>query len=254
MRLIHTWETEKYRYRAFVTTRDNERPNAGNVGLHVDDDPELVVSNREHFFQKVDLKLSDSVWAEQVHGTAIQEVNRADRGKGAFRYDEAIPATDGLVTDCEDVSLALVFADCVPLFFCAKDHGVIGIAHAGWKGTVGNIVSVMLESFKSKGIERDEVDMFVGPAIAFEDYEVDKRVLDAIEAVSPTAYEQSVFNESNGRALVSLQTVNEVLAKGHHTNVSQSNLTTGADAPFFSYREGEAKRRFAAVLVKEKKS
>ncbi|WP_251138868.1 laccase domain-containing protein [Exiguobacterium sp. s142] len=142
MQLIHTWETEAYRYLAYVTTRTDGH-NEGNVGLHVGDDAELVIANRERFFTEANLSLIDSVWADQVHGTRVATVDEADKGKGAYRYDEAIQATDGLVTTATDLPLALVFADCVPLFFCAKDHGIIGMAHAGWKGTVGNIVSSM---------------------------------------------------------------------------------------------------------------
>jgi YfiH family protein len=180
-------------------------------------------------------------------------VDSADKGKGAFRYDEAISQTDGLITKEEALPLALVFADCVPLFFCAKDHGVIGVAHAGWKGTVGNIVTSMIQAFEDQGIDATEVDMLVGPAIAGNEYEVDRLVLDAVQSVSPTAYQKAVRQESGDHALLSLQAVNEVLANEHDASVMQSNLSTGANTPFFSYRDGETKRRFAAVIVKERK-
>lgn len=252
MQLLHTWETETNRYHAYVTTRTDGH-NAGNVGLHVGDDRERVVENRRSFFQQADLSLEDSVWADQVHGTTVQVVDSSDKGKGACRYEEAIPETDGLLTTENGLPLALVFADCVPLFFCAKKHGVIGVAHAGWKGTVGNIVQSMINAFADRGIDSTEVEMLVGPAISGDDYEVDGRVLQAVRAVSPIAYERSVRDESLDHAHLSLQTVNEVLAHEHDVSVMQSNLMTGADAPFFSYRGGETKRRFAAVIVKEQK-
>lgn len=253
MRLLHTWETDTYRYQAYVTTRTDGH-NEGNVGLHVGDDAEQVVANREYFFDAAGLVLADSVWADQVHQTNVEVVGDADRGKGAYRYEETIPATDGLVTTVDALPLALVFADCVPLFFCAKDHGVIGIAHAGWKGTVRNIVSSMTEAFASLGVPRHDIEMFVGPAITAEHYEVDRRVLDAVEAVSPAAYASSVRDERAGHARLSLQQVNETLAVERNIEVTQSNLSTVSDQTFFSYRNGDVKRRFAAVLVKEKKS
>lgn len=253
MQLIHTWETETYRYLAYVTTR-MQGHNEGNVGLHVGDDVERVIANREHFFTEANLLLADSVWADQVHGTRVAIVEESDSGKGAYQYDEAIPATDGLVTTAIDVPLALVFADCVPLFFCAKDHGIIGMAHAGWKGTVGNIVSSMVDTFARLGVPEQDIEMYVGPAIAAEHYEVDRRVLDAVNAVSSEAYAISVHNESASHANLSLQRVNETLAVERNMDVTQSNLSTGSDRDFFSYRDGDALRRFAAVLVKEKKS
>lgn len=252
MQLIHTWETETYRYLAYVTTRTDGH-NEGNVGLHVGDDAEFVTANRERFFREANLSLADSVWADQVHGTHVVIVDESDKGKGAYRYDEAIQATDGLVTTATDLPLALVFADCVPLFFCAKHHGIIGMAHAGWKGTVGNIVSSMADAFAELGVPEQDVEMYVGPAITAEHYEVDRRVLDAVEGVSLAAYEASVSDERAGHAHLSLQQVNETLAAERNIEVTQSNLSTVTDQSFFSYRNGDAKRRFAAILVKEKK-
>lgn len=252
MRLLHTWETETMRFHAYVTTRTDWH-NEGNVGLHVGDDPTRVVANRERFFKAAGLVLNDSVWADQVHQTNVEIVGDTDRGKGAHRYEETIPATDGLITTVDSLPLALVFADCVPLFFCAKDHGVIGVAHAGWKGTVGNIVSEMTDAFATLGVPAEAIEMLVGPAITAEHYEVDRRVLDAVKAVSPTAYDVSVSAERAGHAYLSLQQVNETLGIERNIEVIQSNLSTVDDRAFFSYRNGDAKRRFAAVLVKEKK-
>ncbi|STO08543.1 peptidoglycan editing factor PgeF [Exiguobacterium aurantiacum] len=254
MRLIHTWETETERYSAYVTTRTDWH-NEGNVGLHVGDEQSAVVDNRNRFFTESGLNLADSVWADQVHGKRVALVDESDRGKGAFDYAEAIQATDGLVTRAENVPLALVFADCVPLFFCAKAHGVVGVAHAGWKGTVGNIVGAMADAFAELGVPEEDIDMFVGPAITSEHYEVDRRVLDAVKHVSEAAYAGAVMNErEDGHAELSLQHVNETLAAERNMDVTQSNLSTVTDRTYFSYRNGDASRRFAAVLVKEKKS
>lgn len=92
MQLLHTWETETNRYHAYATTRTDGH-NAGNVGLHVGDEIDRVVENRQQFFQQAGLSLEDSVWADQVHGTTIQVVDSSDKGKGAFRYEEAMPMT-----------------------------------------------------------------------------------------------------------------------------------------------------------------
>ena len=86
MRLLHTWETETDRYRAYVTTRTDGH-NEGNVGLHVGDDADQVVANRKQFFEAAGLDLADSVWADQVHQTNVEVVGDADRGRGAYRHD-----------------------------------------------------------------------------------------------------------------------------------------------------------------------
>lgn len=253
MKPLYTWETNEFRYKAFVTTR-RDAHNEGNVGLHVGDDAEAVIANREAFFKEETLPFERSVWAEQVHGTHVHEVTEADIGKGAYAYRDAIPETDGLTTTVSDVPLALVFADCVPLLFCAPESGVIGVAHAGWKGTVGDIVGQMTEMFAAKGVAPEAIDMIIGPAITQSHYEVDRRVLDAVAQVSPEAYESAVEREQEGHALLSLQAVNAWLASSRHVNVIESNLCTVThQSEFFSYRNGDEKRRFAAVIVKERK-
>ena len=77
------------------------------------------------------------VGAEQTHDIVIKKITKADRGKGSDSYEHSFKGTDGFYTNEEGILLTLCFADCVPLFFIAPETKMIGVAHAGWKGTVG---------------------------------------------------------------------------------------------------------------------
>lgn len=111
-----------------------------NMGLHVGDDPSLVVENRKRFFDALGADSRTLINCSQVHGTHIEIVGKEDCGRGALSLDTAIPDTDGLITNEANVPITMNYADCTPLFFY-DPKGVIALSHGGWRGTAGNIVA-----------------------------------------------------------------------------------------------------------------
>lgn len=154
----------------------------GNMGLHVGDDPGTVVKNRRVFLEGLSSTLEDSVWVRQVHGTRILPVSDAHRGNGAFRYDEAMEACDGMITNVPGVMLMAVFADCTPIFLADPVTRSVGLLHAGWKGTLRDIagsgVLAMKEAFGSRP---EDILAAIGPRIGAECYEVGEEVLTELE-------------------------------------------------------------------------
>lgn len=112
------------------------------MGLHVGDDPSLVVENRKRFFDALGADSRTLINCSQVHGTHIEIVGKEDCGRGALSLDTAIPDTDGLITNEANVPITMNYADCTPLFsmiegrhcpfpwrmardsgkYCRKDH------------------------------------------------------------------------------------------------------------------------------------
>ncbi|SIS37911.1 peptidoglycan editing factor PgeF [Salimicrobium flavidum] len=152
-----------------------------NLGLHIGDDPSLVLKNREAVAKEVGVPLSNWVFAEQVHGTEIQVVSTTERGSGAKELHTAIEGADGLICKDEDILLACFYADCVPLYFMDKSTGWIGIAHAGWKGSVNGLAGKMVRKLISEGARKDSLEMVIGPCISREKYEVDDCVAHQIQ-------------------------------------------------------------------------
>ena len=80
-------------------------------------------------------------------------------GGGAFSQDSALQDTDGLITDQTNVLLASFYADCVPLLFIEPQRKIIAMAHAGWRGTLGQIDANMVKQFhKLYQVEPKEIE------------------------------------------------------------------------------------------------
>lgn len=217
-----------------------------NVGLHVHDDEKKVVQNRKTIAKKLSFPLSKWVCADQVHDTRVQKVTEKDRGSGTTNYQTAIPETDGLYTNHENILLSLFFADCVPIYFFAPNHHMIGLVHAGWKGTVKNMVGEIVEKWtKNEGILAKDIYVAIGPSIGACCYKVDIRVIKEVERLfnaSASKYYQEV---EQGQFLLNLQEINKdiCLLKGiPNQNIVQSHYCTSCQADyFFSHRRDKGK-------------
>ena len=150
-----------------------------NLALHVQDDPGKVMSNRRRFADVLGLKLTNITTCAQVHGSKVVVVKEDLVGKGAQTYADTIQDTDALVTILPEVPLLLFYADCTPVLLADPETGAIGLAHAGWKGTVAQIakktVAAMVAEF---GCRPEKLLGAIGPAIGACCYEVDDFVRD----------------------------------------------------------------------------
>ncbi|WP_040948451.1 peptidoglycan editing factor PgeF [Gorillibacterium massiliense] len=155
-----------------------------NCGLHVADDPDSVVANRRRVAEEIGIPLEGWVFGEQVHGKRVAVITAQDAGRGAFNRSSALPEADAFITREPRLVLAALFADCVPLFFADPVTGVIGLAHAGWKGTAlaiaAETVAAMVNHF---GVQPENLLAAIGPSIGSCCYEVDNRVIDEIDRV-----------------------------------------------------------------------
>ncbi|MDD3029474.1 MAG: peptidoglycan editing factor PgeF [Alphaproteobacteria bacterium] len=103
----------------------------------------------------------------QVHSPTVVYVSEP------WSFREA-PAADGMVTDRPGLVLGIMTADCAPVLLADAEAGVIGAAHAGWRGALGGILGNVLEAMEKRGARRKNIVAALGPCIAQESYEVDK--------------------------------------------------------------------------------
>lgn len=151
--------------------------NSLNLGLHVDDIAEDVLNNRDLVGEQGYGPASEWVFPQQVHGTDVAVVTRADAGAGATPDDAAIPGVDAVVTSDPNVTLGVLAADCVPLLFFDPVGRVIAAAHSGWRGTVGHIAAHVVETMKATfGTDAADLRVAMGPSIRACCYEVDAKV------------------------------------------------------------------------------
>lgn len=152
--------------------------NAKNAALHVGDDPDVVLRNRRTVAQQLGWDFAAWTCAEQVHGNEVYVVTREDAGRGRLNRSTAVADKDALITNEPDILLVMFFADCVPLYFYDPVTGSMGLAHAGWKGTVAEIAVKTVEKMTAVyGVKPENLYAAIGPSIGSCCYEVDDAVL-----------------------------------------------------------------------------
>ncbi|WP_456271613.1 peptidoglycan editing factor PgeF [Bacillus sp. AK031] len=216
-----------------------------NMGLHVNDEPEAVKKNRAILSETIDFPLDNWVCAEQTHGDNIQWVTKKDGGKGALDYSKSISGTDGLITGDPDLLLTMCYADCVPIYFIHPGRRLIGLAHAGWKGTVLNIAGRMVDEFTSQGVRAEEIKVAIGPSICRNCYQVDDRVIDKVKKLLEDCNEKPYNLKYEGQYELDLKQTNyqTLLNSGVPSgNISVSELCTACESTeFFSHRRDQGK-------------
>ncbi len=142
-----------------------------NLGAHVGDDPAAVTENRRRAVATLGLAGNRGVFAEQVHGTHVSVVDDTHAGAGITGPE--IAASDALVTDSPGLALAMMVADCVPGVLLDPDAGVLGVFHAGWKGTVHGVAAETVGAMAALGAEPERIVGALGPHITVDRYQVD---------------------------------------------------------------------------------
>ncbi|MGE0776385.1 MAG: peptidoglycan editing factor PgeF [Sphingomonadaceae bacterium] len=137
-----------------------------NVGLGSGDDRAAIIENRR---RAVDAVLPGAALAtlHQVHSPDAIVVT-------APFPDDARPHADALVTDRPGVLLGILTADCAPILLADADAGVVGAAHAGWKGAIGGVTDAVIAQMETLGARRDRIAAAIGPCIARASYEIDE--------------------------------------------------------------------------------
>jgi YfiH family protein len=137
-----------------------------NCGYGSGDRPDNVRENRRRAAAEFGLGEGDLQTLHQIHSTEVLTV--ADE-----RWTSpGAPRADALVTDRPGVVLGVLAADCAPVLFADGSAGVIGAAHAGWKGALGGVVDTTIAAMEKLGARRERVHAAVGPCIGRDSYEV----------------------------------------------------------------------------------
>lgn len=148
-----------------------------NVGLGSEDDAAAINENRR---RAVDAVASGRalVTLHQVHSAEAVAVT-------APFPDAERPRADAMVTDRPGLLLGILTADCVPVLFADGRAGVVGAAHAGWKGALGGVTDATVAAMERLGADRGRIVAAIGPCIARSSYEVDAGFLDRFVAADP---------------------------------------------------------------------
>ena len=136
-----------------------------NVGLGSDDSREAIRENRRRAVEAV---------APGARLATVHQVHSGDALVVTEPWpDDARPHADAMTTDRAGLVLGILTADCAPVLLADADAGVIGAAHAGWRGAFTGVIESVVAAMESLGADRGRIAAAVGPAIARRSYEVD---------------------------------------------------------------------------------
>jgi YfiH family protein len=144
-----------------------------NCGQGSSDQSEIVEINRGRVADAMAVAADDLVTVHQVHSAQVVQVDAALPQR---------PKADAMVTATPGLALGILTADCQPVLFADHSAGVIGAAHAGWRGALDGVLEATLEAMEALGAQRADTLAVIGPTISQRAYEVGPEFLDAFMA------------------------------------------------------------------------
>lgn len=201
-----------------------------NVGLGSGDDPERIRENRRRAVGAV-LPGGRLVTVHQVHSGDCLAV-------AAPWPDGDRPKADAMATDRPGLVLGILTADCAPVLLADREAGVVGAAHAGWKGALGGIVEATVAEMERLGADRARIAAAVGPCIARRSYEVDDNFYSRFVAIDGDFERFFTLGERPGRHRFDLEgfVLARLAAAGLGRIEALGEDTYSQPERFFSYR------------------
>lgn len=141
-----------------------------NCGRGSSDIAEVVEINRARVAHAMGVEPEALISVHQVHSADVVRVQAGGH--------HGVERADGMVTDQPGLALAVLTADCQPVLFADAEAGVIGAAHAGWRGALDGVLEAVLDRMEDLGAERDRIAAVIGPTISQRAYEVGPEFLD----------------------------------------------------------------------------
>jgi YfiH family protein len=210
-----------------------------NLGDHVGDDPKTVLLNRALLQEFLP---SEPIWLKQVHGAKVSVPSS--------RLDQA----DAIVTSQVNEVLAIMTADCLPVFFANDSGSVIGAAHAGWRGLCNGVLENTVKEMQIlSGVDSAKgILAYLGPAIGPQAYEVGEDVLEAFQEAGISFPDESfvAISSKPGKYLANLY----LLARSRLESIGLQQIyggnycTVTQAEQFFSYRRDGVTGRLASLI------
>ncbi|MFK7942467.1 MAG: peptidoglycan editing factor PgeF [Paracoccaceae bacterium] len=217
-----------------------------NGGQGSKDTAEAVVENRRRIKEHLAADALVSVY--QVHSPDAVRVD------GPWNDDK--PDADAMVTDRPGIALGILTADCTPVLFADRTAGVVGAAHAGWKGALGGVLETTLDQMEALGADRGRVVAAIGPVISQRAYEVGPEFVERFLEEDPD-WAQFFAGGKGDRAMFDLP--GYCLMRLRSAGVGEADwtghCTYSDEARFYSYRrtchrgEPDYGRLVAAIMV-----
>jgi len=223
-----------------------------NLGANRGDEPERVRENYRLIGKALSIAPERLVFSRQVHEAEVRLVTAQDSQGDLFAPTPY--AADGLVTVEKDVPLIIFTADCIPVLLSDPAAGVIGAVHAGWRGTVLDIVGIAVKKMKAAGgSSAQDIRAAIGPGIGSCCFETDSEVPRAIRRVLGSEADAFIERRTPEKAMVDLKGVNRALllragVLPEHIDVSEECTRCNPDK-YWSHRYTDGQRGSQASII-----
>ncbi len=217
-----------------------------NTAFNRGDNPGSVTENYKRFCRSAGFDFETLVASAQDHHTYVRAVTSADKGIGICKPRD-MESVDALITNENGVTLVTYYADCTPLFFADSKTHAVGLAHGGWRGTVGEIGKKVIQKMTELyGTDPKDIYAAVGPAISVCCYEVDEPCAARFLALEGLDSSKFVFPKGGGKFMVDLLETNRqilVSAGVPEENISVSDVCTCCNSDLlWSHRATKGRR------------
>lgn len=217
-----------------------------NVGGTVGDAPQAVYENHQLMYSELGVDPAQTVTTWQIHSSDVVVAHHPVAGR---RW---LARADALITDRPGLALVMRFADCVPLLYYDRRRGVIGIAHAGWRGTVQGIASATVRAMQAVyQCDPADIEVMIGPSISIDHFQVGEEVVDAVESYFGTLQGLMRRDPDDNTAYIDLWAANRLdLERAGVDKVTIAEICTYARTDeFFSHRAERGRTgRFGVVM------
>ncbi|MDN6412432.1 peptidoglycan editing factor PgeF [Staphylococcus gallinarum] len=235
-----------------ITTRKHgfsDYPNhAFNMARYIDDNPQNITKHQQKLAKLIKFDRAHWVFPIQTHENKVVEITEEHQGMNIDTLTDDLHGVDGMYSYESNILLTMCYADCVPIYFYSEKHHFIGLAHAGWRGTVGQIVVEMINKID---FNLNDLQVVIGPATSMS-YEIndDIKAKFAELPIDSTKYIETRASDRHG---IDLKVANALLLQ--HSGVPKENIyitnyATSEDLDlFFSYRveKGQTGRMLAFI-------
>lgn len=222
-----------------------------NMAHYIDDTADNVIANQQKLAEEISFDRQRWVFPIQTHGNQVIEVTEQHAGTNIDQLTSALHGYDGLYTSDKNVLLTMCFADCVPVYFYSEQQDFVGLAHAGWRGTLVMVSRPIIEAYHTP----ESLHCIIGPSICSDCYEVNEEVKKHFNAL-PFPIESFFTERENGLYGIDLQGLNAEIAvyagiKREH--ISFTSQCTATCDQYFSYRieKGQTGRMLAFIGMRD---
>jgi len=223
-----------------TNTKNTSSYKGFNLGFHVGDNPTTVKSNRDYIADKI-IDGREIQWLEQVHGSEVAYIDKVANTP---------LVADACITEKDDIALAIMTADCLPILLSNKEGTKIAAIHGGWRPLAANIVA---KTITKMDVKVTELVAWLGPCIGQDAFEVGEDVYN-IFITSDPLFSSAFQAKGGGKYFANLHTIARIQLEklGVSLIATLEECTYTNENKYYSYRRNSITGRMATVIYRMK--